>query len=124
MCEAGKYVGGCNGKGNRILYSAKISQVFEVFPGGPTSEATGVSGAGTQIGVTNLGYPHITYSYPPGPKADEIQGLRHRWKESSFAASNCLKPADQLDLHQITMGIQAEKCERACARNSPGDGQT
>jgi hypothetical protein len=79
--EAGKHFGGCNGKGNRILYSAKLSQVFEVVPSGPTSEAAGVSAAGTQIGVTNLGYPHITYSYPPGPKADEIQGLRHRWQE-------------------------------------------
>jgi hypothetical protein len=44
----------------------------------------------------------------PGQKADEIQGLRHRWKESSFAACNCAKPADQLDLHQTTMQIQAE----------------
>jgi hypothetical protein len=58
LCEAGKYVGGCNGKGNRIPYSAKLSQVFEMVPSGPTSEAAGVSAAGTQIGVTNLGYPH------------------------------------------------------------------
>jgi hypothetical protein len=117
MCEARKYIGGCNGKGNRILYSAKFSQVFKVVSSGPTSEAAGVSVTGTQIGVTNFGYPHITYSYPPGPKADEIQGLRHRWKESSFAACNRAKPAYQLDLHQTTMGIQAEKRECACARN-------
>ena len=73
MCEAGKYFGGCNGKGNRILYSAKLSQVFEVVPSGPTSEAAGVFAAGAQIGVTTtLAYPHITHSYPPGTKADEI----------------------------------------------------
>ena len=52
MCEAGKYFGGRNGKGNRILYSTKLSQVFEVVPSGPTSEAAGVFAAGAQIGVT------------------------------------------------------------------------
>jgi len=30
--------------------------------------------AGAQIGLTTW-YPHITHSYPPGAKADEIQGL-------------------------------------------------
>ena len=73
--KQGKYFGGCHGKGNRILYSARLSQVFEVVPSGPTSEAAGVFAAGAQIGVTNLGYPHITHSYPPRAKADEIQGL-------------------------------------------------
>jgi len=33
-------------------------------------------------------------------------------KESSFATSSCAKSAYQLDLHQTTMGIQAEKRER------------
>lgn len=75
MCEAGKYFGGCNGKGNRILYSANLSEVFEVVPGGPTSEAAGVFAAGAQVGVTTLAYPHITHSYPFAAKADEIQGL-------------------------------------------------
>ena len=36
-------------------------------------------------------------------------------KESSFATSGCAKSACQLDLHQTTMGIQAEKRERALA---------
>jgi hypothetical protein len=94
LCEAGKYAGGCHGKGNRILYSAKLSQVFEVVPSGPTSEAAGVFGAGAQIGVTTLGYPHITHSYLR-PEADEIQGLRHRWKEVELrqpAAAKSLLP--------------------------------
>jgi hypothetical protein len=80
VCEAGRYFGGCNGKGNRILYSAKLSQVFEVVPSGSTREAAGVFAAGAQIGVTTFGYPHITHSYAPGAKVDEIQGLRYRWK--------------------------------------------
>jgi hypothetical protein len=53
----------------------------------------------------------------PGQRPDEIQGLRHRWKESSFATCNCAKHAYQLDLHETTMSTQAAMCERACARN-------
>jgi len=70
-----KYFGGCNGKSNRILYSARLSQVFEVVPSRPTSEAAGVFAVGAQIGVTTTAYPHITHSYPSAAKADEIRSL-------------------------------------------------
>jgi hypothetical protein len=64
------------GKNNPILYSAKLSQVFEVVPSGPTGEAAGVSPAGTQIGLKPPGY-HTRHALVSARlKAYVIQGLR------------------------------------------------